>query len=320
TIHWPSGLSETHTDVPAGAVYRATEGDGIAIASAEGAAPYPCAWEPPIDPAHDRGIFIVRNCVTGVWQLHAVDGGSPSTISYRGSVHASAPFTSVTPRSIEIYDEIVLAPDRIDFTLNVRNGSRDAVDFMIADDASICISIDAPADAIVRYGPLARLVPRRFDPLTMQACGSGPPTPDPEPEPGPPPPPVRESCGMPAYDAGRDDGIFLWRNCGTGEWHARLTAGGGPQRGHGGGVNGSAVSGVTSIALEADDVLRTVGPTRLEFRMIVAGANVDGFRFMPAESSRACFDVDTASIVRVGAAGRMIATPFRLDTLGPCAP
>jgi hypothetical protein len=318
TIHWPSGLTETHTDVAAGAVYRATEGAGIAVISPDTATPYPCAWEPPIDPARDRGIFIVRNCVNGVWQLHAVDGNSASTISYRGSVSSSLPFVNVTQRSIETFDEVRQTPSTIDFVFNVRNGSRDAVEFTLAENASVCISIEAPADAMVRYGPLARPVPRRFDPITLGPC----PGEDPGPEPEPPPPaqPTRDSCGMPVYDAGKDAGIFLWRNCGTGEWHARLTAGGGAQRHHGGSVRNTAITDLAPVALEPDDVLRADGPTTLNFLMTVAGANVDGFRFTPADLSKSCFEVTTTSAVRVGASGIQVAPPFRLDTLGPCVP
>jgi hypothetical protein len=318
TIHWPSGLTETHPDVPAGAVYRASEGAGIAVASAGDTATYSCAWEPPIAPARDRGIFIVQNCVNRTWQLHAVDGGSNSTISYRGSVSSSAPFTVVTPRSIEVYDELAVTPDRIEFTFNVRNGSRDAIEFMPAEGSSVCVHIESPADAAVNYGPLVRPAPRRFDLYTLEAC-QGDPEPEPEPPP-PPPPPSRASCGMPAWDAASDDGIFLWRNCGTGEWHARVTAGGGTQRRHGGSVRDSAIPSFAPVALESDDVLRAEGPAQLRFLMTVAGANVDGFRFTPADPSAACFAVDTPSVVRVGAARIMIPTPFRLDTLTPCGP
>lgn len=54
--------------------------------------------------------------------------------------------------------------------------------------------------------------------------------------------------------------------------------------------------------------------------MTVAGANQDGFRFTPLDLSKTCFAVDTDSVVHVGASARMVAAPFRLDTLTPCAP
>lgn len=167
SVQWPNGVIETHAGVPANGLYRLTENGGITAVTPGDALPYPCGT-PTYAPASDAGIFVWKDCATGVWQLRASPGGVLMT--YSGSIISSDGFSSVVKKSVETNDTFdnVTDPRTIDFAFKVNRGAWDGVSFTPRQATGTCLSIDAPAQ--VFFGPLRVPVPSQFDLETLGPC------------------------------------------------------------------------------------------------------------------------------------------------------
>jgi hypothetical protein len=131
------------------------------------------------------------------------------------------------------------------------------------------------------------------------------------------------ACGAPSFSAATETGVFLWKDCATGLWHARYSPGGQSVTYRGGVVSHAVYASVTPYSIEASDTLDfTTDPARIDYVLNVSTKYTDGFDFMPATGSATCFNVTAPSGVNVyvGNARALLAAPFDLATLGACAP
>jgi hypothetical protein len=188
TIHWPSGLTETHTDVAAGAVYRATEGAGIAVISPDTAAPYACGL--PEDPIIERGVFVGRRCYDDTWQVRVSDGGGDERITYRGRLISAEPYVGTAiPRGLESgVDVLEVEGSEIRFAFSTRSGDWDGFDFRIQPGSQTCFILEEPLETRVHLGIRRDRVPIEFELISGGLCpGREPPppiVPDPDDDPG----------------------------------------------------------------------------------------------------------------------------------------
>ncbi len=129
------------------------------------------------------------------------------------------------------------------------------------------------------------------------------------------------SCGEPAYDPGVTAAAFVWRDCTTGKWYTRFTAGGGSLTYTGSVSADAAYLSVEPFSLESSDILdSSTDPSIINFTLKMGTVYQDGFNFTLPTGNSACFAIDTPTdaVARVGASATPVALPFRLDTLGPC--
>jgi hypothetical protein len=170
-IEWPSGNVQTLNDVAANALYRVTEGVGVARVALGDALSYQCG-PPSFNAAVDVGVFIWRDCPTGEWRMKTVAGGGSFT--YSGTVVSSAPFAQVRPIGLSSNDTLdwTTNPSVISFRFVTTGSSQDGANFLPRDRASNCLRITAPAGVRVYYGPFRTLMPQPFNLDTQQSCGA----------------------------------------------------------------------------------------------------------------------------------------------------
>lgn len=128
-------------------------------------------------------------------------------------------------------------------------------------------------------------------------------------------------CGAPVYNAGTEAAVFLWKDCATGQWFARYSAGGGSREYVGELVSDRPYANVTPFSIETADVLDSAtDPNRIRYRLKMSGSGQDGFNFTPAAQANMCFELGSPAgvTVFVGAARVARTPPFSLVTLGPC--
>ena len=127
------------------------------------------------------------------------------------------------------------------------------------------------------------------------------------------------ACGEPPIDLTTDREAFLWRDCSSGEWFMRFTAGG-LFTIYEGGVNSSAgYSSVVPFSVESNDTLDVNG-NDITYRLQMGQVYWDGFDFTTPGGADVCVDVDSPAgiTVLVGELRTPVAVPFDPETLGPC--
>jgi len=134
-----------------------------------------------------------------------------------------------------------------------------------------------------------------------------------------------DPCGAPSYSPGAVQGLFLWKNCTTGEWTVRATAGGSPTTvTYVGEVSADQnLSLVSLFSLERNDVVdNTTDPMRISYTLKMKNSGQDGYTFSFPSGTNACFTVDPGSpgggTVLVGAGKTPLNNPFDLETLVSC--
>ena len=90
--------------------------------------------------------------------------------------------------------------------------------------------------------------------------------------------PVADVGGEPDYEPATEKGLYLWQDE-DGTWHLRVTAGGDFGRYTGAIVASAPFSGVTGVALEANDLLDVSDPTQILFDLSVGTQWTDGIDF-----------------------------------------
>ncbi len=130
-------------------------------------------------------------------------------------------------------------------------------------------------------------------------------------------------CGAPTYDSSTEQAVFVWKDCGTDNWYARISAGGAPWGPYTGTVVADqAFTSVTGFSIEASDILDyTTDPTQVSYTLNVGGAGQDGFDFSFPANANVCFSLDSPSgvPVYVGASRTPVTSSFDLATLGVCS-
>ena len=109
------------------------------------------------------------------------------------------------------------------------------------------------------------------------------------------------ACGEPVYDQATERGVFFWRDCTTGEWFMRFTAGGIYSEYDGTVTSSLGFSSLTGVSVESNDVLFIQG-NELSYELHMGQVYSDGFNFTSPSGSNLCVGVDLPAntIVEVG--------------------
>lgn len=128
-------------------------------------------------------------------------------------------------------------------------------------------------------------------------------------------------CGPPPLDSTVDKGVFLWRDCPSGEWRMK-TASGGTAIVYSGTITSSAAYvSVKPTGLNLNDQLDSSSdPKRISFRFDTRGKQKDGVNFIAAEGSSTCLRLTLPDGVKVyyGPFRREVAHPFDVETQAAC--
>ncbi len=135
--------------------------------------------------------------------------------------------------------------------------------------------------------------------------------------------PASIACGTPSFAPGSEAGMFLWQDCATKQWHARVAAGGSAtvMQFTGSVVSSEPFLGAEGVLLELPwDVVDTSDPSRMTYRLDVVRAGLDGLTFSFAPSAKVCFSLDgpAGAQTYLGAAKVPMPASFDLTDFGAC--
>jgi hypothetical protein len=129
-------------------------------------------------------------------------------------------------------------------------------------------------------------------------------------------------CGAPPLNTSVDAGVFIWRDCVTGEWRLKTGAGGGNIT-HQGTITSTAnYSSVKGVALTTGDTLNfTSNPKQIVFSFATRGGDNDGVNFIPQEAAQTCLKIDAPASAQVyyGPFREPLTEPLDLDTQSTCS-
>ena len=127
-------------------------------------------------------------------------------------------------------------------------------------------------------------------------------------------------CGAPDYDPAASSSVYVWKDCTTGKWQVRYTAGGGYAVYRGMVTATQPFTSVAPYSVEANDTFEIGNPAVIDYRLQISPPYQDGMTFAVPASASLCFDLQAPSpaSVLLGAAQTPIAVPFDMDTLGSC--
>ena len=131
------------------------------------------------------------------------------------------------------------------------------------------------------------------------------------------------ACGAPNYDLATEQAMFVWKDCVTGDWFLRTTAGGSPSAITyvGGITSGDGFEFALGRSLESNDVLdNATDPTVLVYSLAVASSFQDAINFRPVTEVGTCLTLDTPASgpILLGSSKTPISSPFDLGTLTVC--
>jgi len=268
--------------------------------------------EPVIDRASERGLFLWRDCPTGLWTLKLVGGGDSNRVLGEGEFTSVGGFDSLTQSSIESNDVIdaVSNPDELKFSLKVRNSGVDTIGFEPL-GANTCLSLDGTSNVSLFLGRNKVAITSPFNLDTLAACSV--PVDPPE-------------CGEPAYDRDTEPGVFLWKNCDTSsadeDWSMRIIGGGLPFTAYIGTLTSSNLVTAVGEQLEANDTIDgDLTDNGLDFILQVANRAVDGLDIQIPAGSDTCFEIQqmpSLANIYVGRFRMLKNSAFNLENLGNC--
>ncbi len=131
------------------------------------------------------------------------------------------------------------------------------------------------------------------------------------------------SCGVPTFNRNVDQAVFIWQDCNTREWTARMTGGPSSATFVGTVVSSQGFTNVTPFSVENRDTLDfTSNPNEIVYDLTVinGGGVQDGFVFTFPQGASVCFGVDSplGATVLLGEDRTPVNVPFDLETLGAC--
>ena len=127
-------------------------------------------------------------------------------------------------------------------------------------------------------------------------------------------------CGPPTTDGAVDQGVFVWRDCATGEWSLRVMSANTAIAYQGTVTSTSDFTSFTPRALESDDVLNTSNPKQIGFTFNSTGAGSDGVDFTLPDGADAYLEIaaPAAAQLFMGPFKTPISVPTNLEE--PVAP
>lgn len=131
------------------------------------------------------------------------------------------------------------------------------------------------------------------------------------------------ACGEPAIAAGSQAGLFLWQDCATSQWHARVAAGGSASVMKYTGSVAASMPFATAAGVLVElpsDLVNVSDPSRMTYRLNVLGSGLDGMTFSAAATAHLCFSLDGPVGAKVFLGAEKVAMPasFDLTTLRSC--
>ena len=191
--------------------------------------------------------------------------------------------------------------------------------FGVAGATSVSVKVEWPSGATQNFTNVAtnklyRLTEGSANPAVVTP-GGVPPFP-----PGGAPP---YQCGKPTFNPAVDKGVFIWRDCPTGEWRMKTAAGGGTVTYRGSITSPSPYNKVTTVGTStADKVDNKTDPKVISFQLNTGGASSDGINFIPRDFMDACLRVDApaGTSIYYGPFRIRLAQPLDLNTRGTCSP
>ena len=131
-------------------------------------------------------------------------------------------------------------------------------------------------------------------------------------------------CGPPTINAA-STGVFVWRDCPTGEWSMKTAAGGGTSNILYSGKIVAAVpyTSVKPVGLTATDSLDyTSDPKQISFAFNTKGQSSDGVNFRAPDGTEICLGLSSPAGVQVlyGPFRSPLAQPFGLEGQRVCTP
>ncbi len=128
-------------------------------------------------------------------------------------------------------------------------------------------------------------------------------------------------CGPPKFDSTKDRGVFIWRDCPSGEWRMRTMSAGAQINYRGKFTSGTSYGKVTGTGLESGEDSFNVASNQITYNFVTKWSNQDGLNFIPQDGASACMQVDAPADAQVfyGPFRVPMAEPFNLDSRQPCA-
>lgn len=108
--------------------------------------PVPQCGPPVYDSAAEPGLYLWRDCGGSTWNLRAVGGGG-GLAEYKGRLMSADGFLSLETLHYEADD---VAPPA--FAMRVGGPGEDGIRFTTRGDAEVCLTMDAPAGAVITAG------------------------------------------------------------------------------------------------------------------------------------------------------------------------
>lgn len=131
-----------------------------------------------LNAATEQGVFLVKDCATDVWSLRVAQGGNGFD-RFIGTIAADQAFGSLTPQFLEGNDIAVLTTATlVDYNLGVGGSGVDGLDFTVASDTGVCITVDSGPVVTVLLGSQKTVVASPFDLGTLGPCTNIIPTAD----------------------------------------------------------------------------------------------------------------------------------------------
>jgi hypothetical protein len=136
--------------------------------------------------------------------------------------------------------------------------------------------------------------------------------------------PELADCGAPGYNSATDAYLYLWKDCGSDNWHLVLSGGGSDYDKYSGTIESSTgFISVTAVNYEppGDSIDNTSDPDKIVFGFTSGGSSIDELDFIPQAGAQMCFK-KTASVtntpVRVGHSATITVPPFDPTTRQAC--
>ncbi len=125
--------------------------------------------------------------------------------------------------------------------------------------------------------------------------------------------PTSPTCGEPTYDKASESALFVWNDCGTNDWHVRVTAGGQTLSYQGSLTSDVGFTTMTAFSYEGNDVLPP------NYVMNVGNTGQDGLDFSFAAGANVCLTLDSPSLpVYAGANRVLVDSAVSLPDFGAC--
>jgi len=128
-------------------------------------------------------------------------------------------------------------------------------------------------------------------------------------------------CGAHALNGAVDNGVFIWKDCPSGEWRLKTSAAGASVVYTGTVTSSATFTSVKGVGLASNDVLDfTTNPKQIAFTFHTNGSATDGVNFVSQDNTSNCLSITAPGITQIyiGQFRVPVNQPFDLDTQSTC--